>query len=85
VPLSRRGQIGSCTANAIDAALEFATTKEKLPSFTPSRLFIYCNERSMEGTIGSDSGAFIRDGIKSVASQGDCPWKHISFRRQGSD
>ncbi len=27
----------------------------------------------MEGTVGSDAGAQIRDGIKSVASQGDCP------------
>ena len=27
----------------------------------------------MEGTIDSDSGAMIRDGIKSVGTQGDCP------------
>jgi C1A family cysteine protease len=33
---------------------------------TPSRLFIYYNERDMEGTIGEDAGAEIRDGIKSV-------------------
>jgi C1A family cysteine protease len=41
-----------------------------LPDFTPSRLFIYYNERDMEGTVASDAGAQIRDGIKSVASQG---------------
>jgi C1A family cysteine protease len=40
--------------------------------FTPSRLFIYYNERAMEGTIDSDSGAMIRDGVKSVAKQGAC-------------
>ena len=40
---------------------------------TPSRLFIYYNERALEGTVGSDSGAQIRDGIKSVAQWGDCP------------
>jgi C1A family cysteine protease len=48
-------------------------------AFIPSRLFIYYNERSMEGTVGSDAGAQIRDGIKSVASQGDCPeslWRY---------
>jgi C1A family cysteine protease/GH25 family lysozyme M1 (1,4-beta-N-acetylmuramidase) len=75
-PVYTQGQIGSCTANAIAAALEFDMMKQNspaLPPFTPSRLFIYYNERSMEGTVGSDSGAFIRDGIKSVASQGDCP------------
>jgi C1A family cysteine protease len=39
----------------------------------PSRLFIYYNERVIEGTVSSDSGAQIRDGIKTVASQGVCP------------
>jgi len=39
----------------------------------PSRLFIYYNERLIEGTVDIDSGAMIRDGIKSVASQGACP------------
>ena len=34
--------------------------------FVPSRLFIYYNERAMEGTIDEDWGAQIRDGIKSV-------------------
>jgi C1A family cysteine protease len=38
--------------------------------FVPSRLFIYYNERVMEGTVNSDSGARIRDGVKSVAKQG---------------
>ena len=47
--------------------------KQGQAAFAPSRLFIYCNERDMEGTIGSDSGAYIRDGIKSVTSLGDCP------------
>ena len=68
-----QGQIGSCTANAIAAAIEFDMMKQQLPVFTPSRLFIYYNERAMEGTIGSDAGAQIRDGIQSVVTQGDCP------------
>jgi C1A family cysteine protease len=67
-----QGQIGSCTANAIAAAIEFDLKKQGM-DFMPSRLFIYYNERVMEGTVGSDAGAQIRDGIKSVASQGDCP------------
>jgi len=68
-----QGQLGSCTANAIGAAIEFDRLKQALPDFVPSRLFIYWNERSMEGTVGSDSGAQIRDGIKSVAKDGVCP------------
>lgn len=68
-----QGQLGSCTANAIAAALEFDQMKQHLtPVFVPSRLFIYYNERAMEGTVGTDSGAQIRDGIKSVGSQGTC-------------
>jgi C1A family cysteine protease len=68
-----QGQLGSCTANAIGAALEFDQIKQKRPSpFTPSRLFIYYNERAMEGTVDADSGAQIRDGIKTVAKQGAC-------------
>src|SRR5262249_25089308 len=45
----------------------------KTPDFVPSRLFIYYNEREMEGTVSSDAGAQIRDGIKSVSERGDCP------------
>jgi len=64
--------LGSCTGNAIAAALEFDRKKQGLPDFTPSRLFIYYNERIMEHTVDSDSGAQIRDGIKSVAKIGAC-------------
>jgi len=68
-----QGQLGSCTANAIGAAFEFDQIKEKVPHvWRPSRLFIYYNERSIEGDIAQDGGAQIRDGIKSVATQGAC-------------
>lgn len=75
-----QGQLGSCTANAIAAAIEFERLKQKLTDFTPSRLFIYYNERVIERTVDSDSGAQIRDGIKSVNRQGDCPepeWPYV--------
>ena len=70
-----QGQLGSCTANAIAAAMEYEQMKQKEKYFMPSRLFIYYNERVMERSIDSDSGAQIRDGIKSVGKQGDCPEK----------
>lgn len=76
-----QGDLGSCTANAIAAAVEFDQIKQKMPQpFTPSRLFIYYNERAIEGTISTDSGAMLRDGIKAVASQGACPepmWPYV--------
>lgn len=53
--------------------MQFDQKKQGLKMFMPSRLFIYYNERSMEGTAASDSGAEIRDGIKSIAKDGVCP------------
>ena len=47
--------------------------KQKEQAFTPSRLFIYYNERAMEGTVSSDAGGQIRDGVKSVNKQGAPP------------
>jgi C1A family cysteine protease len=80
-PVYDQGQLGSCTANAIAGAIEFDQIKQKLAQiFVPSRLFIYYNERAIEGTINSDSGAMLRDGIRSVAIQGVCPeseWPYI--------
>ncbi len=72
-PVYDQSTLGSCTANAIAGALEFDQIKEGLSTiFVPSRLFIYYNERSIEGTVSSDSGAQIRDGMKSVGKQGAC-------------
>jgi len=72
-PVYDQGQLGSCTANAISAALEFEQKKQRIKVFMPSRLFIYYNERVIEKTVNSDNGAQIRDGIKSIAAQGFCP------------
>jgi len=79
-PIYDQGQLGSCTANAIAAAFEYDLIKQNAPDFLPSRLFIYYNERSIENTINTDSGAQIRDGIKSIAKLGVCPetqWPYI--------
>jgi len=64
-----QGQLGSCTGNALAAAVEFV---EVSPSM-PSRLFIYYAEREIEGTIASDSGAMLRDGLKVLATEGAPP------------
>ena len=73
-PVYDQGQLGSCTANSVGSILEFDELKQKqADTETPSRLFIYYNERAMEGTVSHDSGAEIRDGIKSVAQLGAPP------------
>ena len=71
-----QGQLGSCTGNAIACAIQFDRIKQKLAkaqSLTPSRLFIYWNERNVEHSVPIDGGAQIRDGIKIVNKLGVCP------------
>ena len=72
-PAYDQGKLGSCTANAIAGAVQFLQAIHPEPVIMPSRLFIYWNERDMEGSTDSDSGAEIMDGIKSVNSKGVCP------------
>ncbi|MBV9991817.1 MAG: C1 family peptidase [Alphaproteobacteria bacterium] len=73
-PVYNQGQLGSCTGNAIAAAIQFDRMKQGCADAAqiPSRLFIYYNERVMEQTVDQDPGAQIRDGIKSVAKLGVC-------------
>jgi C1A family cysteine protease len=72
-PVYDQGQLGSCTGNAIAGAMEYERDRQGLSDFVPSRLFVYYNERALEGTVSSDSGAQIRDGIKVVNTEGVCP------------
>lgn len=65
-----QGALGSCTANAIAAAVEYDQIKQVAEDFAPSRLFIYYCERIIERTVSYDSGASLRDGIKSITKQG---------------
>lgn len=66
-PIVDQGELGSCTANALAGAIHFIHK-----DLISSRLFIYYNERIIEHTISSDSGAQIRDGIKTLTKQGVC-------------
>jgi C1A family cysteine protease len=89
-PIVNQGQIGSCTANALSGAIGFLEIKELQAKsgadiFTPgkfnpvSRMFIYYNERALEGTVDQDAGARIRDGVKTLNKQGVCKestWKY---------
>lgn len=72
-PVYNQGQLGSCTANALAAAFDFDRHREGDQFMTPSRLFIYWNERDMEGTVHSDAGARIRDGVKVLRKIGTPP------------
>ena len=69
-----QGQLGSCTANAVGGALEYDGILDGAPAVTPSRLFIYYCERTIEGSLGKgDTGAFGRDGFKAARRFGTPP------------
>lgn len=71
-PIYDQGDLGSCSANAICAAIDFERKKQGLEFLTPSRLFVYYNERKLEGTIAQDAGAELRDGMKVISKYGAC-------------
>jgi C1A family cysteine protease len=73
--VENQGQLGSCTGNALAGALEFLERKAGTSFADMSRLFIYYNERVIEHSVKTDSGAMIRDGIKTLAAQGACTEK----------
>lgn len=89
-PIYNQGSLGSCTANALAAAYEFNLIKEGKTNYVPSRLFIYYSERSYEGTIRSDAGAALSDGMKVLNKIGVCnetlwPYNIGRFRIQPSN
>jgi C1A family cysteine protease len=82
-PVEDQRNLGSCTANALAGAMEYLCVKNKAAYVDFSRLFIYYNERVLEGNVNQDAGAEIRDGIKVLAKFGACPeslWPYIEKR-----
>lgn len=81
-PIVDQGELGSCTANALAGHIGFLKLQAK-QAFTASRLFIYYNERAVEGDVGTDGGAQIRDGIKTLHALGVCQeteWPYVVTR-----
>lgn len=75
-----QGKLGSCTANSLAFLYQYDEIKQHNTSnLTPSRLFIYYNERKIENHINDDIGASLDDGIKSICDNGICDenlWKY---------
>jgi len=86
-PVFNQGALGSCTANALLAAVECGKRLQGQKTKRLSRLFLYYNERDMIGTVSSDSGAYLRDGVKSLNKQGVClekEWRYGSSTKPGA-
>lgn len=73
-PPYTQGQIKSCCACAVAAAIQFDRAKQGLPSSkrTPSRLFIYYNARALEGKTQFDAPCQVRNAVKGAAAHGAC-------------
>lgn len=68
-PIFDQGQLGSCTANAGVACRQMLSGK---PFTNLSRLFLYYEERVIEGSVKQDAGASMRDICKALATYGVC-------------
>jgi C1A family cysteine protease len=71
-PVWDQGDAGSCTGNGTAAALAYDRHRQGGSLFTPSRLMLYYDGRSYEGTQGYDAGAAIRDVVAGAVNIGVC-------------
>ena len=81
--VENQGSLGSCTANALAGNIEFLDNKSDSLYQDVSRLFIYYNERVLEHSADFDSGASLRDGIKTLRKKGYCwekTWPYLIER-----
>ncbi len=79
-PVYDQGQIGSCTANAVAAAIDASRITDGLDPIYPSRLGIYWLERFLEGQPATaDAGAYGRDGFKAARRWGVLPEKYLAY------
>jgi C1A family cysteine protease len=70
-PVFDQGQLGSCTANAVAAAVEYDAQLASSDPGLLSRLWIYYYERKLEGSPpDQDTGAYGRDGFKVCKNLG---------------
>lgn len=66
-----QGNLGSCTANASTAVVQFVEHQDRDPDWDRlSRLYVYWYSREKIGTTDVDSGAEIRDTFKVLAERG---------------
>ena len=69
-PVRSQGHIGSCTAFSATQLFDFVRKKNKLVNWKPSPLFTYYATRKSSNRQDQDSGASVREVLKSTAKDG---------------
>lgn len=72
-PIQNQWLLASCTAFAGCGLVEFLLKKEGKTDVKQSELFLYYNERKIEGTLPKDEGANMATIIKALHEYGSCP------------
>ena len=74
-PVYDQGQLGSCTSFACASAYQFLDK-----TLNGSRLFLYYNERVLDGDVGVDGGSQMSTGIRALQTSGLCAeatWPYV--------
>ena len=74
-PVYNQGPMGSCTGFAIAKGLGEYVLKKQNRHVELSGLYLYYQERKMEGSLNEDAGALISDGMKVLDNLGCAPEK----------
>lgn len=77
-PIEDQGSLGSCTANAGVATLEYFERRAHMKHIDASRLFLYKVTRDLLGWTG-DTGAFLRTTMGSLALFGAPPERYWPY------
>lgn len=78
-PIEDQGSLGSCTANAGIALVEYFQRRAFGKHIDASRLFLYKVTRNLLGWTG-DTGAFLRDTMKALVLFGVPPEKNWPYK-----
>ena len=90
-PVETQGEIKSCVADAVTAALELWLKRASRHETALSRLFVYYNARWRDGVATSDGGSAIQLTMEAIAKFGACldqVWPfdtHLTLKKPGAE
>ena len=90
-PVETQGEIKSCVADAVAAALDLTMRRMGRPDTAISRLFVYYNARWRDGMAAHDGGSTIQFAMDTLAKFGACTevaWPfdaHLALKKPGAE